>query len=207
MKRQIKNARLFFFQYRATRIKTGKCIDPVRINKTLGSIRSFHFSPSITQFPAKRASNWFPFSASSLIPSTMRIVMRNSAARRDVWLCAMRIRIHHKDVEHSVNEFHAFTSPPPIARSSVGPWNSNLKGVWRPLLGVYASIRPIDRPNRTRSLASILPLFLSLKLSNVRYIDRTFLHFTHHIGLWRFWYDAMYFFFFFNVFFPVPADR
>lgn len=137
----------------------------------------------------------------------MRIVMRNSAARRDVWLCAMRIRIHHKDVEHSVNEFHAFTSPPPIARSSVGPWNSNLKGVWRPLLGVYASIRPIDRPNRTRSLASISPLFLSLKLSNVRYIDRTFLHFTHHIGLWRFWYDAMYFFFFFNVFFPMPADR
>lgn len=73
----------FFFQYRAIRIKTGKGINPVRINKTLVLVRSFHFSPSITP-STKRASNWFPFSASSLIPSTMHIVIAKHWARRDV---------------------------------------------------------------------------------------------------------------------------
>lgn len=117
------------------------------------------FFPKHHSVPSETGIELIPiFQASSLIPSTMRIVMRNAAARRDVWLCAMRIRIHHKDVEHSVNEFHAFTLPPLLL---VGPWNY-LKGVWRPPLCVYASIRPIDRRNRTRSLASISPLFLSL---------------------------------------------
>lgn len=76
----------FFFQYRAIRIKTGKGINPVRINKTLVLVRSFHFSPSITPgFPARNGHRIDShFRASSLIPSTMHIVIAKHWARRDV---------------------------------------------------------------------------------------------------------------------------
>lgn len=106
----------FFFQYRAIRIKTGKGINPVRINKTLVLVRSFHFSPSITPgFPARnghRIDSHFPHRAWSHQRCTLSLRNTEPEGTLGRWV-VMRHRIRiHPDVEHSVNEFHAFTLPP-----------------------------------------------------------------------------------------------
>lgn len=121
-----------FFQYRAIRIKTAKGINPVRINKTLVQFAHFIFPKHHSRFPAKRATNWFPFSASSLIPSTMHIVMRNTA-RRDVGKMG-GYAPPDKDTPGCrtfCKRVSCIYIAGAVTRLSAGPWNY-LKGVWRP---------------------------------------------------------------------------